>query len=623
MHVLGTAGHVDHGKSTLVHRLTNINPDRLAEEQAREMTIDLGFAWFNLPDGEMVGIVDVPGHRDFIENMLAGVGGIAAVMLVIAADEGVMPQTREHLAILDLLAIDNGLVALTKTDLVNDPEWLELVTQDIREILRGTTLQDVPIIPVSAQSGEGIPELVDALSQILSETPPQRDYNHPRLAIDRVFTISGFGTVVTGTLLGGAMRVGMEIEIQPTSLRGRIRGLQSYKQAVEEALPGTRVAVNISGIEKSAIERGHVLMAPRQHQATILTDVHFRHLGDASRPLKHNTEVKFFVGAAETTARIRLLDTEQLLPGDEGWLQIRLEQPIALTQGDRFILRRPSPAETIGGGVIVNPHPGRRWKRFQPKIIEQLALQMQGTPAERVTQIVDSQDGPISHTQIQNQVGLTQAEFESALNEALELELLIELYPNHLISTARYNELRSQMLNILSSFHHHQPLRQGMPREQIRSQLGVNQPTMNALTDNHRDVEVDASILRLSSHEVQFTSDQQENIKKLHAILQSSPYTPPATSTVVDIVGEPVFNALLEAGELIRVQPELIFSRAAYDEMLSFIRERLNAQGSISAGELRDQFETSRKYAIGLLEYLDSVKITRRESDRRIKGPNA
>ena len=298
MRVIGTAGHVDHGKSTLVKRLTGINPDRLAEEKARQMTIDLGFAWLTLPDGEEVGIVDVPGHRDFIENMLAGVGGIDAVMLVIAADEGVMPQTREHLAILNLLGIAHGLIVLNKVDLVSDDEWLDLVEQDIMEVTQGTTLDGAQVIRVSAHTGEGISELLDTLSNLLSNIPTRPDYGQPRLSIDRVFTISGFGTVVTGTLLGGSLHVGDEIVIEPAGLRGRIRGLQSHKQSVEAVHPGSRTAVNISGIEKRAVSRGDMLTLPNQIRPTVLADVRFHHLDDTGRPLKHNVEVKIFSGAA-------------------------------------------------------------------------------------------------------------------------------------------------------------------------------------------------------------------------------------------------------------------------------------------------------------------------------------
>ena len=321
--VIGTAGHVDHGKSTLVKALTGIDPDRLAEEKAREMTIDLGFAWLVLPGGETVGVVDVPGHRDFIENMLAGVGGIDLALFVIAADEGIMPQTREHLAILDLLGIGRGIVALTKVDLVDDPEWLSLVKEEISGALAGTALTGAPIVPVSARTGEGLDILITTLEAMLSDTPPRPDRGRPRLPVDRVFTMSGFGAVVTGTLTGGSIQVGEEVAIQPTGLRARIRGLQSHKQSVKMAPPGSRVAINLSGVEASQIRRGDVITRPGLLQPSTLMDVQFRLLSDAGRPLLHNAEVKLFTGAAEAVAHVRLLGDKVLQPGKTGWLQLR------------------------------------------------------------------------------------------------------------------------------------------------------------------------------------------------------------------------------------------------------------------------------------------------------------
>jgi selenocysteine-specific elongation factor len=350
MFVVGTAGHVDHGKSTLVEALTGIDPDRLREEKEREMTIDLGFAWVTLPNAETVGVIDVPGHRDFIENMLAGVGGIDAALFVIAADEGVMPQTQEHLAILDLLEIEAGVVALTKVDLVQDPEWLDLVTLDISEALEGTVLGNAPIIPVSARTGEGISRLAQALADCLAGRPPRPDKGLPRLPIDRVFTLSGFGTVVTGTLTDGTLALGQTVEIQPSGLTTRIRGLQTHKQKIERASPGSRVAVNLTGLAKDDLARGQVVTAPGWLKPTVLVDVDYRHLAGVEQPLRHNMEVKFFSGAAEILARTRILGQESIAPGEHGWLQVRLEEPVALVKGDHFILRRPSPGQTLGGG---------------------------------------------------------------------------------------------------------------------------------------------------------------------------------------------------------------------------------------------------------------------------------
>ncbi len=364
MRVIGTAGHVDHGKSTLIAALTGIHPDRLKEEQACEMTIELGFGWLTLPNGEEIGIVDVPGHRDFIENMLSGIGGIDAALLIIAADEGVMPQTKEHLAILDLLQIPAGTIVMTKTDLVSDSAWLDLVEADIRAAVSDTVLKDAPILRVSAKTKTGLDELISTLSKLLEEKPARLDLNRPRLPIDRVFTMSGFGTVVTGTLSDGHLSVGDEVQILPSGFTGRIRGLQTHKKKEEEATPGSRVAVNISGLTTEQIRRGEVVTHPDQYQATRRLDARFRLLKDASSPAKHGDEVKLFVGASETIATLRLLGVEELSPGEEGWIQLELRDPVVATRGDRYILRRPSPGETIGGGVIVDHQPKGRHKRF-------------------------------------------------------------------------------------------------------------------------------------------------------------------------------------------------------------------------------------------------------------------
>ncbi len=357
MKVIATAGHVDHGKSTLIQALTGIDPDRLQEEKQRGMTIDLGFAWLTLPHGEPVGIVDVPGHIDFIKNMVAGVGAVDAALLVVAADEGVMPQTHEHLAVLDLLAVPRGVVALTKIDLVEEAGWLELVEEELREALQGTTLADAPIVPVSAITGEGLDALLQALADTLAQAPARAIDGPPRLFIDRAFSMAGFGTVVTGTLKEGSLHVGDEIIIEPGGLKARIRGLQSHKQRIETALPGSRVAVNLTGLHPSQLYRGQVLTTPGRVKSSKRVDVRLRAWEDAPAMLRHNMEITFHSGSAETMGKLRLLEGDELLPGEETWAQIELRDPVAVSRGDRFIIRRPSPSATLGGGVIVDPAP--------------------------------------------------------------------------------------------------------------------------------------------------------------------------------------------------------------------------------------------------------------------------
>ena len=377
MYVIGTAGHVDHGKSTLIKALTGIDPDRLQEEKDRGMTIDLGFAWLRLPSGKEISIVDVPGHERFIKNMLAGVGGIDLALLVIAADEGVMPQTAEHLATLDLLQIQSGVVALTKSDLV-DKDWLDLVQEDVRLRLQGTVLARAPIYPVSAITRQGIPELLAGLDAVLAQTHPKRDIGRPRLPIDRIFTIGGFGTVVTGTLVDGRLSVGQEVEIQPRGLKSRVRGLQTHKHKEETALPGSRVAVNLVGLAVEDLQRGDVLTSPGWLTPTKLLDARVRLVADLARPLDHNTEVSFHTGSAEALGRLRVLDGEALAAGATAWVQIELQSPIAVAKSDYFIIR--SPNATLGGGQIVDPHP-RRHKRNRPEVIAALETLAKGRPA--------------------------------------------------------------------------------------------------------------------------------------------------------------------------------------------------------------------------------------------------
>lgn len=618
MRVIGTAGHVDHGKSTLVRRLTGIDPDRLAEEKAREMTIDLGFAWITLPDGETVGVVDVPGHRDFIENMLAGVGGIDAVLLVIAADEGIMPQTREHLAILDLLGVQHGIIVLTKIDLVDDAEWLTLIEQEIRETVQSTVLAEAQIIPVSAHTGQGIDQLITTLTALLSNLPSRPDYGQPRLPIDRVFTMSGFGTVVTGTLIGGKLRVGENIEIQPGGISGRIRGLQSYKQSVEAAYPGSRVAVNIAGIDRQLLQRGQVVAHPGQLQPTNLIDVYFRHLPDADRPLKHNTAIKFFSSAAEAAGFMRLLDCEVLPPGESGWLQLRLDEPVGVAPQDRFILRYPSPAQTIGGGVIVNPHPEHRWKRFQENVLHDLETRMQGSPAQRIAQAAASIE-PVKRQALQKSTGYSETELSLALQTTIDEGLLIEIGAGLYQAAQTYHALLNQMTAILQNFHQAYPLRLGMSREELRNRIGVKNATLTLLLESQTEILAQESLLRLNNHQIQFTEQEQSRIEQLYQAMNANRYTPPSYAEASAITGEDVLRALIDMGEIIQIQPDVILLSEVYAEMVSGVLELIDTQGSVNAKTLRDHFNTSRKYAIGLLEYLDTIGITRRVGDERVR----
>jgi len=388
MHVIGTAGHVDHGKSTLIKALTGIDPDRLREEKERQMTIDLGFAWLDLPSGEEIGIVDVPGHRDFIDNMLAGAGGIDAVLFIIAADEGIMPQSREHLAILKLLDVKSGLIVLTKVDLIDDLEWLDLIKSDIRQFTANSFLDHAPMIGVSAVTGQGLDELKTAIDEMVQNCEHKQDIARARLPIDRVFSIKGFGTVVTGTMLDGVFLVGQQIEILPSQREARIRGLQSHKKKLDRTEPGGRTAVNLTGIDMDEIQRGNVLAEPGIYSPSSLVDVRVSMLAGASGDLQHNDEVKVFSGSAQSLARVRLIKSQKLKPGENGWLQLDLTDEMVVARGDHFILRRPSPAETIGGGVVLDAHTDKPHKRFSQTVYDHFAMLETGSLKDQIMDLI-------------------------------------------------------------------------------------------------------------------------------------------------------------------------------------------------------------------------------------------
>lgn len=621
-YVIGTAGHVDHGKSTLVEALTGIDPDRLAEEKERAMTIDLGFAWLTLPEGESVGIVDVPGHRDFIENMLAGVGGIDLALFIIAADEGVMPQSREHLAILDLLEVPGGVVALTKVDMVHDPEWLELVMLDVEELLLGTALEGAPIVPVSALTGEGLEDIRSALAAALSDRSPQPDRGRPRLPVDRVFSMSGFGTVVTGTLSGGSLSVGSEVELQPSGRSARIRGLQSHKETIETASPGSRVAINLSGVDTNEVQRGDVVSLPGLVQGTTLIDVQYRHLETAQRPLTHNAEVKFFSGAAESVAHVRLVGDRELPPGYTGWLQLRLAQPVALDRQDRYILRFPSPPETIGGGVVLDPHPPHRWRRFKEHIIERFETLAAGSPEELVLQALEGQLA-LTVAQLSLETGIPAGDLKTVLSRLAEREEAFSLAGGEWMAHATWVRLSERMEREVAAYHQAFPLRLGMPREALRSRLGVDGKLfaeLVGLSVSSGAVVDEGAVVRVPDHAVTFSERQQAAVTQLLDVVQRDPVNTPSVKEAVDIVGEDVFAALVAQGRLVSVENDVIFDVPTYERLVDQVTEYIQEHGAITVAEARDLFGTSRKYVLGLLEHLDGTGITRRVGDGRVLG---
>jgi len=622
MRVIGTAGHVDHGKSTLVQALTGIDPDRLKEEKDRQMTIDLGFAWTTLPSGEGLGFVDVPGHRDFIENMLAGVGGIDAALFVIAADEGIMPQSREHLAILDLLEIDGLIVALSRIDLVPDGEWIDLVEEETAALLEDTRFAGAPMVRVSAVSGEGISELLEVMDSVLKSSKPRLDMNRPRLPIDRAFTIAGFGTVVTGTLVDGHLKKGEDVELLPRGLSARIRGLQTHKENVEVAEPGSRVAANITGPSVDQIERGDVMALPGTDLPTSRLDVRFRVVEHTALAIRHNAQVKFFSGSAQRMARVRLLQETPLKGGENGWLQLELERPVVVRRGDHFILRQPSPGSTLGGGSIADPHPVRRHRRTDAAVIEGLERLASGVPEEVLLASIAGKI-PVGLEDAAREAGMSIAAAAAGLLQLQNSRALVVLNEQAeqkdwtALSAATWGDYLTRAQELLEGYHKDHPLRGGIPVEEFRNRLGSSGKELQESFVDRGLVSRVGNRVRLPNFEIAHSAAQARSIQSLMELFAGSPYRPPTLKESREIVGEELLEGLIEGGQLVKVSEGVVFAGEAYLGMKDRVTEQLRAGGEITIAQVRDLFGTSRKYALALMEHLDSIGLTYREGDAR------
>ncbi len=635
MQVIGTAGHVDHGKSTLVRALTGIDPDRLAEEKARGMTIDLGFAWLRLPSGRHVSIVDVPGHERFIKNMLAGAGGIDIALLVVAADEGVMPQTREHLHILDLLGVERGVVAVTKSDMV-ESDWLELIVDETREYVRKTSLADAPLVPVSAVRGDGLTALLTTIDASVDGARPHTEQGSPRLPVDRVFTLAGHGTVVTGTLLDGPLAVGQDVEVQPHGLLSRVRSLQTHKQRVTTALPGSRVAVNLAGLATEDIRRGDVLTLPGASTPTHILDVRLRVLPDADIEVANDDDVALYVGAAEVNARVRLLDARTLGPGESAFAQLRLHEPVSVRLHDRFVIRRPSPSSTIGGGQVLDPI-ARHHRRFQTTVIKSLSAIEQGTTRELVRELLGSRriwDIAVLAARCQ----LTTAAVESFLQEEesthIQNDAIRALGPkaptsrvmrfgSWVASGDGWQHIVDHVRRVLDAYHRDYPLRLGMPREELRSRTGLPARPWNdivAMLITTGILRESRALLALAEFEPTLSGEQRARAEAIVSSLSLHPFAPPPLSELAISPDEAVFGHLIETGKVVKVAENMAFAAEPYNRMRSRIVEILHTKGSVTVATVRDEFGASRRYALALLEHLDAEKVTRRVGDERVLG---
>ena len=618
MFVVGTAGHVDHGKSALVRALTGIDPDRLQEEKERGMTIDLGFAWLSLPSGKDISIVDVPGHERFVNNMLAGVGSVDMAMLVVAADESIMPQTKEHLAILDLLNVKSGVIVITKKDLV-DEEWMELVKLDVQDLIQDTAMANSPIYGVSSQTREGINELIEGIDNALSLSNRGRDIARPRLAIDRSFSVSGFGTVVTGTLIDGCIEVGQELEIAPSRKSVKIRGLQTHKRKEEIANPGTRVAANISGIDQTDVSRGDVLTIPGWLRPSEAFDVHLKVLEDAPNNLRHNMFVSLHTGTIEIVSRLRLLEGDIAEPGSVTWAQIKPNSSVPVVKGDHFVLR--SNMTTLGGGVVVDPH-AKRHRRRDDKTIERLTILEMGTISDVLVNTIDSHGlNLLDLKNLSDKIGMETSiivnEISALINDGMILSTDDDVNVAFYFTKNSWDSLVDITTLWLNEYHKEFPLRSGAPKEEIRNRLGMDGFVFNkvlSLLCRKNIVEENASTISLIGYSPRLSSKQLEVTKAYIDAISKDPFSP---STDVVIESE-VLNFLHESGEVVKVADGVTFSAGSYNQMVSSVKEYINKNGDISVGDVRDLFHTSRKYALALVDYLDQQQVTRRVGDVRI-----
>ena len=580
------------------------------------MTIDLGFAWLRLADGGEIGIVDVPGHQDFIRNMLAGVGPIDAVLLVVALDEGVMPQTREHLAILGVLGVDRGVVALTKRDLVDD-EWAALARADVAAMLRDTPLADAPMVEVSATAKTGLADLVRTIESILRTAPARRDIGRPRLAIDRAFTLTGFGTVVTGTLVDGSFAVGDEIEILPTAQHARIRGIQTHKRALEVATPGSRVALNLAGVEKDELDRGMVVVRPGTLSPVSVISARLQLLGAASDALTHDEAVKVHAGTAEVMARVSLLESATLDPGKSGWVQLRLATPLAVAVGDHFVIRRPSPPETLGGGIVADIS-GERMRRRREAVA---VLERRSAPTA-ASRLLAALDVPRTPAEAGTRAGLDVGERDAASRELIEDGRAVAL-ADALLASDSFEALATRVERTLAAAHRKSPLRTGAPREEIRSSLDLAAKRFNALVErlvrDGRIVER-GSALALAGHTPTLTAEQEAAWARARAALGREPLQPPSPTTLESDYGldREVVAALAERGDLIRIGTEAAFLPDAVALFAEAVVAELASAGTITVARARDLTGSSRKHVLPLLGFLDDHGVTRRSGDDRV-----
>ncbi|MHB8837066.1 MAG: selenocysteine-specific translation elongation factor [Candidatus Methylomirabilia bacterium] len=627
--IVGTAGHIDHGKTTLVRALTGIDTDRLKEEKERGITIELGFAHLDLPGLPPVGIVDVPGHEKFVHHMVAGVAGIDLVLLVIAADEGIMPQTREHLDICRLLGVGAGLVVLTKSDLV-EPDWLEMVCQEVAAFLAGSFLEGSPILPVSSTTGQGIPELRGAIAQALGRVPARETTGIARLPIDRIFTMKGFGTVVTGTLISGRLAVGENVEVLPSRLESRIRGIQVYGRAVDAARAGQRTAINLQGVEKSAVERGAVLSHPGLLEPSFLMDARLTCLKSAAKPLANRTRVRLHLGTSEILARVILLGRTELAPGEEAMVQFRLESPGVALPRDRFVIRGYSPVVTLGGGELVDTRPSKH-RQFSQTALDHVAVMAESDPAQSVPLLVGEAGlGGAGRGELSKRLNIDAGTMQNHLAALVKKGTLLEISgtPPLWVHREEADGFEERALRMLKDFHAAEPLKPGFPKEELKSKFPTAAPRVFAalieqLAQRGKLV-LEQDLVRLKTHRIELRVDQELVKGKVEEIfLRAGLQTPTVDAVTQELrldakATREAVGLLLAAKKLVKITEEILVHEQNLAPLRTRVSEFLKGGAKMGMPEFKEISGVSRKYSVPILEYFDRSGLTIRVGDQRV-----
>ena len=629
--IIGTAGHVDHGKTSLIKALTGIETDRLREEKKRGITIELGFAYIDLPQGLRAGIIDVPGHEKFIKNMLAGAGGIDIAMLIVAADEGVMPQTEEHLEILSLLDIRKGVIALTKTDMV-DEEWLEMMKEEVREKMQGTFMEDAKIIPVSSYTGDGVPELQEELAKLAGECEPKNETIPFRIPVDRVFSVDGFGTVITGTLIEGVVKEGDTVTIYPDKIESKVRGIQVHSQPVKQAYPGQRVAVNLAGVHKSELERGDIIAAQDSMDTSMMLDALLKVTADTERHIKNGSRLHFYHGSREILCKVVLLDKDELIKGEQAYAQIRLEENVSLKAGDRFVVRFYSPLETVGGGTILDANP-KKHKRFDENVINDMKSKETGTMQNKIALSIkehSKQFLPIED--IKKRIAITDDEFNKKIENLVKYKEIIKLTPKIYLHKDYIAELNGKCIMLLKEHHKNFPLQAGIRRDEIASKLIRNADTnlansILAEVCHLGDIKTVDGIMSMKDFAPKAEGGNKALMDKLEKAYLDAGFTPDATDAMMaSLKAKPnevkeVYNSLIKNKKLVRIDAAITLHISVFEKALELITEQINKDGKITLAQFRDLIGTSRKYAMPVLEYCDNAGYTKKIDDYRVKGP--